>query len=210
MNRAFDRWLGGVRHARAVCCTANFVCHQLRSRNAVRSQFPHRVRDAARPINQGMHPESPPGWQHSYPWSFLLGPAPCGTEQSTAASLLVTGRTDLTGDLGFEPRLTAPEAVVLPLHQSPSGSRVRISPNLPYPTDFWPHFQDGGRRPKQAASEPITATICTSHRRPAMGFTRAVDDSVGRALLPDVKVCLSNRRDVRSGQQREGPNGASD
>ena len=24
-----------------------------------------------------------------------------------------------TGDLGFEPRLTAPEAVVLPLHQSP-------------------------------------------------------------------------------------------
>ena len=27
--------------------------------------------------------------------------------------------SSIIGDLGFEPRLTAPEAVVLPLHQSP-------------------------------------------------------------------------------------------
>jgi hypothetical protein len=114
------------------------------------------------------------------------------------------------GDLGFEPRLTAPEAVVLPLHQSPSGLRVRISPNLPYPTDFWPRFQDGRNRPLRAASEPITATICTSHTRPAIGITRAIDDSVGRALLPGVKVRAYPRRDVRAGEQRDGPDGASD
>src|SRR5208337_3317032 len=29
-----------------------------------------------------------------------------------------------TGDLGFEPRLTDPESVVLPLHQSPRDSSV--------------------------------------------------------------------------------------
>ena len=34
----------------------------------------------------------------------------------------------LAGDLGFEPRLTAPEAVVLPLHQSPM-IRARPEPH---------------------------------------------------------------------------------
>jgi hypothetical protein len=30
---------------------------------------------------------------------------------------------DLTGDLGFEPRLSDPESLVLPLHQSPRVER---------------------------------------------------------------------------------------
>ena len=35
--------------------------------------------------------------------------------------LVVVAALSSTGDLGFEPRLTDPESVVLPLHQSPES-----------------------------------------------------------------------------------------
>ena len=47
-----------------------------------------------------------------------------------------------TGDLGFEPRLTDPESVVLPLHQSPKSALAGISPYLSHPTEILRGFQD--------------------------------------------------------------------
>ena len=56
------------------------------------------------------------------------------------------------GDLGFEPRLTDPESVVLPLHQSPSGCRVRVLRDcVRIRTSFRPLFQAGRQERRFAA-----------------------------------------------------------
>ena len=40
-------------------------------------------------------------------------------KRKTPASVYLAGAFSSTGELGFEPRLTDPESVVLPLHYSP-------------------------------------------------------------------------------------------
>jgi hypothetical protein len=49
------------------------------------------------------------------------------------------------GDLGFEPRLSDPESLVLPLHQSPRTCGKRTSRLISYATDLPCPFQDGQR-----------------------------------------------------------------
>src|SRR5258706_6706568 len=43
----------------------------------------------------------------------------CGSAAKAGAAVTNNKRRKKTGDLGFEPRQTDPESVVLPLHQSP-------------------------------------------------------------------------------------------
>ena len=70
-----------------------------------------------------------------------------------------------TGDLGFEPRLSDPESLVLPLHQSPSRAMVRISHDLPYPTDFRHRFQDGRKLPVHALVSTTIRQVCSGDSR---------------------------------------------
>ena len=43
----------------------------------------------------------------------------CGSAANAGAAITINKKMEKTGDLGFEPRQTDPESVVLPLHQSP-------------------------------------------------------------------------------------------
>lgn len=63
-------------------------------------------------------------------WCFRAGPKGPkggGASDSQARRFFGTrGEKGATGDLGFEPRQTDPESVVLPLHQSPKHVDVNI------------------------------------------------------------------------------------
>src|SRR5690349_10288793 len=48
-------------------------------------------------------------------------PRNVATGRDLARSVTTSRKSLKTGDLGFEPRLTDPESVVLPLHQSPNS-----------------------------------------------------------------------------------------
>ena len=75
-------------------------------------------------------------------------------KQQTLPQLFVVAGLTLAGDLGFEPRLSDPESLVLPLHQSPRWSvrpiveDVRIGPTLEVYTRIAPESRvvaTGGR-----------------------------------------------------------------
>src|SRR5947209_1765328 len=69
-------------------------------------------------------------------WGFAANGLP--GKSKARRNLLSRRAFRQAGELGFEPRLTDPESVVLPLHHSPSPSPTRTydSRCLPRPTDF--------------------------------------------------------------------------
>lgn len=94
------------------------------------------------------------------------------------------GASEKTGDLGFEPRLTESESVVLPLHQSP---RHRNCIGFP-------------RRVHSEAGDdflvPITgwASALGRNRARSRGWVRAFAPTAGRVLARARRTCPSIRR----------------
>ncbi len=97
---------------------------------------------ADKPVRLGVPPGVPAGYAdlHSAAPMYTFGivggtsddlPQPLEMQQPGASQHRVASRCTQVGDLGFEPRLTESESVVLPLHQSPnSPNRLRLTPQL--------------------------------------------------------------------------------
>ena len=76
-----------------------------------------------------------------------------------------------TGELGFEPRLSDPESLVLPLHHSPDSSETGTSADGP--TRVAPIASLSGRRSRKSASISHKDLLCLRHPdSEAIGATR--------------------------------------